>query len=531
MLTEYVWSKEHLKIDNGGELLLDWLDKARNDAGRILFVCGAGLSVTGPTPAPLGWHVGEAYENYLRTKGLQIPAEISGNIAKLYEHFCYPEENGIRNFSIEKHNEFIDGITSRDHAFRFSGKPNFQHHSLFNEVIEGKGNIRIYSLNLDEFFDVASIVSETGSSNLVVNAADLIDKHVSSSIFREWNVLAAHGKNIKNQQSVWSDSLLINSIDKTVPEHLLNEKKIITKAIECIKQGPFFDKIVFVGVSAPLTYLISTLKDKLAKDFQWAWINPFDPPQEWLINSELGKTFNESNGDWVKAGLTECLWQAQSTYYHRWLSASCNENTTDIPLLLKYSSQGHKKTLVESIYRARRIYDKGIQSFADSEKNPDLLSAINDNKDVYNYPSLVSGNKYKDASLGVSLHKLFLSSVELTISSSDTLPQLTVANKISDIAPISAHIFKFEPILPDDKVAAGIAKTFDGVFINSNHRHIIIIDVQHYDLQNLIRAIEVEIISRFPNDYKYIDVTTTDNLDQYLVSCDFTMPPMRARRP
>ncbi|RKL64859.1 hypothetical protein CR203_24025 [Salipaludibacillus neizhouensis] len=531
MLTEYQWIKDSIGKEDGGNLLLEWLDNARNHDESVLFICGAGLSMTGATPAPSGWHVGEAYENYLRTKGIDIPSEKSGDISKLYEYFCYPEVKGIKVFSNEKHNEFIDAITSRNHLFRFSGRPNFQHHSLLNEVLEAKGNIRIYSLNLDEFFDVASIFSENGPHNLVVNGANLKEEPISNRIFRDWKILAAHGKNIKNEQSVWSENILVNSMDDEVPKHLLAEKQIITKAIECIKQGPYFEKVIFVGVAAPLTYLINDLKEKLTENFQWAWFNPFKPPQEWLINSDLEKTFNETNGVWVETGLTECLWNAHSTFYQRWLSTSCNENITDIPLLQKYSNESHKKTLVESIYRARRIYDKGLQSFVENKKNPEFLSEISDSRDVYSYPQMLTGNRYEDSNLGESLHKLFLSRIELSRSPSENFPELTVANKISDSAPISAHIFKFNSLVPENEVAIGIARTFDGVFINSNHRHIIIIDVQLYNIENLIRAVETEVTRRFPSDYKYIDVTTADQLDMYLDSHDFSLPPERARRP
>lgn len=531
MITEYQWTKQSLSELEGGNLIHDWLNRSRYHDERTLIVCGAGLSMTGANPAPSGWHVGDAYENSLRMNGNQIPEAITGNIAKLYEHFCYPiDEEGNKIFSQKKHDEFIESITASNHIFRFSGRPNFQHHSLLNEVIESNGNIRIYSLNLDEFFEVASIFSESYSGSIVVNATELVNKPKSHRVFSDWRILAAHGKNALGQQSVWSESLLVNDINEPLHDHLHGEKQIIRNAVECIKQGPYYEKVIFVGVAAPLTYLINILKGKLTDECEWVWINPFTPPQEWLINN-LESPFKESNGNWIQAGLTECLWQAHSNFYLSWLSASCGMNIESIPLIRKYENHNHKKTLVESIYRARRIYDKGIQSVVSSSNNQELLSSMNDNKDVYSYPNVVSGNKYQDSNLGIALHKLFLSTVELTSSSTERAPQLTVANKISDIAPISAHIFKFELSLPDNKVAEGIARTFDEAFISPNHRHIIIIDVQSISIHNLVKAIETELISRFPNNYMYIDVTTTGELDTYLNSCNFSIPPERAMRP
>lgn len=531
MITEYKWRKDSIALVEGGGLLFDWLDKAKNQGERILFICGAGISMTGSSPAPAGWNVGSSYENFLRNQGESIPTNISGNIAKLYEYFCYPKnENGDKSFSKEKHNEFIDAITTPIHDFNFSGRPNFQHNSLLNEVIDSKGNIRIYSLNLDEFFDIAAAISGSKPQDVVVNAADLIGKHKSDRVFSDWSILAAHGKNVKNTNSVWSEGVLIGDIGEDSTDHLSAERKILESSVNCINEGPYYDKIIFVGIAAPLSYLINPLKKKLTPKFQWIWINPFDEPQEWLINSEEN-LFNENNGNWIKTGLTESLWQAHARFYERWLRSSCNGDTEKLPLLERYKNERHKKVLVESIYRARRIYDNGIKGILNTNKNRELLDNMNDDHEVYTYPHLVSGNRYHDSFLGESLHKLFLSKIELSRNPSEKSPQLTIANKFSEVAPVSVHIFKFELVISDAEVAQGIAKTFDDAFIDPNHRHVIIIDVKHYDIKNLIKAINLELSTRFPNDYSFIDVVTSKSLDGFLNDNDFSNPPERALRP
>jgi hypothetical protein len=531
MLTEYKWSKTSLNCVQGGKMLFDWLEDSRDLGKPILFVCGAGISMTGSSPAPSGWKVGDAYESYLRSKGVEIPEDISGNIARLYEHFCYENDaEDNRVFSYKKHNEFIEAITNRNNEFYFSGKPNFQHRSLVNEVLEANGNIRIYSLNLDEFFDVAGVISHKLPRDSIVNAGDLLDKHRSNPIFQNWRILAAHGKNIKNTRSVWSENILANDLDTNTPAYLDGEKEILLKAVECISEGPYYDKVIFVGLAAPLNYLMKTLAAKLSPSIQWTWINPFEEPKDWLIRDGKG-AFNEENGDWIKSSLTDCLWQAQAIFYERWLSSSCSLNISEIALLQKYSQESYKKVLVESLYRARRIYDNGVRSLIDCRSNPDLLSYYNDCNEVYSYPQKISGNKYSDIFLGEALHKLFQSEVKLDRGFGTKFPRLTIAGRSSENAPVSAHIFKFEKIVPDNEVAYGIAKTFDEVFIDPNHRHIVIIDVKNYEISSLARAISEEIAHRFPNDYKYIDVITSNDLDTYLNDNNFSNPPVRGKRP
>jgi len=529
MLTNEV---QKLDLKDGGSLLLNWLDDARNGEEDILFISGAGLSMTGYNVAPSGWDISNKYESYLRSQGEDIPESISGDVAKLYEFFCYPEINGKRRFSMEQHNNFIKNITTNRGHHRFIGEPNFQHRSLINEVHESKGKVRVYSLNLDEYFEIAESIADNVEGNIVINVADLLDKSSKENVFREWRIIAAHGKNNVNTRSVWSESLLTSSSLKEgdSPEHLKGERELLEKALECINNGPSFSKIIFVGLAAPLTYLMTALKDKVKDNFEWAWVNPYDSPREWVYKGSE-EIFNNENGYWLENSLNELLWYAQAKFYERWLSVSCNINQDKIPLLDKYKSNDLKPTFVESIYRARRIYDVGIEKFLTVQANNESIKFLNRNNYVYEYPEQDSNYKFYDSNLGFALHKLYIKDIELIQHPNEFSPNLTVAGKQFNENPISAHIFKFDLTVPEDKIANGIAITFDGVIIRPTHLHIIVIDVQYYHIENLIKAIQEAVKDRFPNDYKFIDVIKFDELDAFLDNQDFTKPPVRARRP
>ncbi|MEW9502159.1 hypothetical protein [Jeotgalibacillus marinus] len=528
MLTNEV---QKLDLKAGGSLLSKWLNHARKGEEDILFIIGAGLSMTGYNVAPSGWDVSNMYENYLRAQGEVIPGSISGDIAKLYEYFCYPTIDGERQFSMDQHNNFIKCITTNRGQHRFIGQPNFQHRSLINEVIESKGRVRVYSLNLDAYFEVAESISDDLESDIVINVSDLLDKSNKENIFREWRILAAHGKNNINTRSVWSESLLTRPLSNDFPEYLEGEKKLLEKSLNCIKNGPNFNKVVFVGLAAPLTYLMTSLKNKVKDNFEWAWINPYDSPKEWVYK-DTEKLFNNENGYWLKNSLDDLLWFAQAEFYERWLSVSCSINQDKIPLLDKYKSDDLKPTFVESIYRARRIYDVGIEKFLTAHSNFESIKVLNKNNHIYKYPGLDGNYKFYDSNLGFALHKLYIKNIELIQNSNEYAPNLTVAGRQFDANPISAHIFKFDPTVPEDKVANGIAITFDGVIIQPTHRHIIVIDVK-YDqfINNLIKAIFEAVKERFPNEYMYIDVVKVEELEEFLNDQNFTKPPVRARRP
>ena len=532
MSSDINWNKPALSQELGGNLIGQWLEDAKKNNGDLLIVCGAGISMTGASPAPTGWLTGEAYENYLRDeKEASIPSEVSGDIAKLYEHFCYPlNADGEKVFSQQAHNEFIDAITNSNHSFKFSGSPNFQHESLVNEVLEAKGNIKVYSLNMDEFFEVATTLSNNKPEELIINAAELVGLRKEDKIFRNWNILAAHGKNIKDQQSVWSQTLLSSSIDEAVEEHLSNEKRIIEMSIKCIQQAPHFKRVVFVGLAAPLTYLIEKLVGKLVDDFEWAWINPHNGPREWLLN-EPTHTFNENNGEWIQTGLTECLWTAHSNFYKKWFSVTCKTNIEDIPLLSRYPTYKQDMPLVESVYRARRIYDLGFPTFEEVENNLEMLYSIDKSNRVYRYPQRKTGNQYHDEVLGVSLHKLFTKGIKLAYSTSYENPKLTTAVKMSDNSPISAHILKVHKMIPENIIANGISKTFESSDLNPDHRHIIIIDNDRNTWPSLARAIEQEMSKNFPKDYNLVSVVFSEELDNFIASPEFDSTLARTRRP
>ncbi|STO09271.1 hypothetical protein [Exiguobacterium aurantiacum] len=526
------WEKPSLSRGEGSKLIGKWLDEAKNKNGNLLFICGAGISMTGISVAPTGRGAGEAYENYLRIeKGASIPSEVTGDIAKLYEYFCYPmNEDGEKSFSQESHNEFISAITDSNHSFEFSGKPNFQHKSLVNEVLEAKGSIRVYSLNMDEFFEVATTLSSNKPEELIVNAADLVELPKFNKVFRDWNILAAHGKNIKNQQSVWSQTLLSKSIYETVDKHLTEEKKILEMSMECLLQAPYFKRVVFVGLAAPLTYLIEKLREKLEDDFEWAWINPYTEPQKWLL-SDPSRTFNEENGEWIKAGLTDCLWTAYSNFYKKWFSVTCQRNIEDIPLLDIYPTPQRDMSLVEQVYRGRRIYDLGFATLTEVANNIERLHEIDADKDVYQYPQRTNGNQYHDAVLGASLHKLFEKGIKLTNSGADENPKLTIAVKVSETYPVSAHILKVNNKVPENIIANGISKTFESIILNPDHRHIIVIDNDREAWPSLIRAIEQEMSKSFPKDYNLVSVVFSEELDEFISNTEFKAPPARIRRP
>lgn len=532
MSSDINWNKPVLSQELGGNLIGQWLEDAKNNNGDLLIVCGAGISMTGASPAPTGWHTGEAYENYLRKeKKKSIPSEVSGDIAKLYEHFCYPlNANGEKAFSQQAHNEFIDAITHSNHSFKFSGTPNFQHKSLVNEVLEAEGNIRVYSLNMDEFFEVATKLSNNKAEELIINAADLVGGGKKNKIFRDWNILAAHGKNIKGQQSVWSQTLLSSSIDEVVEGYLSEEKKIIEMSIECIQQAPYFKRVIFVGLAAPLTYLIEKLVGKLTDDFEWAWINPRNSPREWLVN-EPTRTFTEKNGEWIQSGLTECLWTAHSNFYKKWFSVTCKTNIEDIPLLGRYPTYKHDMPLVESVYRARRIYDLGFATLEEVENNLEMLYEIDSNNNVYRYPQRTTGNQYHDEVLGVSLHKLFAKGIKLAYSTSYENPKLTTAVKVSENFPISAHILKVHKMIPENIIANGISKTFESIDLNPDHRHIIIIDNDRNTWPSLARAIEQEMSKSFPKDFNFVSVVFSEELDEFIASPEFNSTLARTWRP
>lgn len=532
MIASTNWDKPFLNQTSGGELIGRWLEEAKNTNNNLLFICGAGISMTGTFPGPTGWHVGDAYENYLRgNRGEVVPPEISGDLAKLYEHFCYPiNESQKKVFSQEAHNEFIEAITDSSNSFRFSGKPNFQHMSLVNEVIESKGKVRVYSLNMDEFFEFANTFVYESSKDLVVNAAELMHCERDNSSFREWGILAAHGKNLKNQQSVWSHTLLSNPIDQDIDEHLINEKKILEASLECLQQAPYFKRVVFVGLAAPLTYLIEKLKVKLSPNFEWIWINPFANPQSWLLD-DPGKKFNEDNGEWIKAGLTECLWTAHSNFYKKWFSVTCKENADNIPLLRRYFTPQHDIALVEKVYRARRIYDLGFEIFQKVDSNLEMLHSIDADKSVYSYPEKTSGNQYSDQILGYALHKLFEKGIKFTNSGAFEHPKLTIAVKTSEEYPFSVHILKVNRAVPENIIANGISKTFESIILNPDHRHIIVIDSNEDVMPGLTRAIEEEIATRFPKDYNLIDVVFSNHLEEFITRIETNSKPIRTRRP
>ncbi|MFB4166870.1 hypothetical protein [Virgibacillus sp. JSM 102003] len=530
MLTNEI---QKLNLKDGGSLLSKWLNEARQGEEDILFIIGAGLSMTGYSVAPSGRDVSNIYENYLRGQGEVIPESISGDISKLYEYFCYPNIDGERQFSMEKHNNFIKCITTNKGQHRFIGVPNFQHRSLINEVMESNGKVRVYSLNLDEYFEVAESISDSKQSDIVINVADLLDKSSKENVFREWLILAAHGKNNINTRSVWSESLLTSPLSNEgyFPEFLKGEKELLEKSLNCIKNGPNYSKVVFVGLAASLTYLMTALKDKVKDNFEWAWINPYDSPREWVYK-DTEELFNNENGYWLQNSLDDLLWFSQAEFYERWLSVSCNIDQDKIPLLEKYKSDDLKPTFVESIYRARRIYDVGIERFLTAHSNFESIKVLNKNSHIYKYPELDGNYKFYDSNLGFALHKLYIKDIELIQNPNEYAPNLTVAGRQFDANPISAHIFKFDPTVPEDKIANGIAITFDGVIIQPTHRHITVIDVQYYQfIDSLIKAILEAVKERFPNEYKYIDVLKVDDLEKFLNGQDFTKPPVRARRP
>jgi hypothetical protein len=532
METRTAWSKDVLDSNSGGEIIYEWLELTRNGSKKTLIVCGAGISMTGANPAPSGWHAGFAYENYLRMHGVTIPFEVSGDIAKLYEFFCYEEDDlGNKVFSQVKHNQFIDAITDRANDFYFSGKPNFQHDSLINEVVEAGDNLRIYSLNLDEFFDNSGVLATIDVDKTVINASELITRHKSDALFRDWKILAAHGKNVKNSQSVWSHNILSDDGELNTPSYLNGEKDILLKALQCIEGGPYYDYIIFVGLAAPLNYLMKTLIDKLSDGVQWIWINPFDAPKEWLLENE-GKPFSEENGEWIKASLAECLWIAQSIFYERWFNNSCSLNSYEIPIVQKYSDIRYKQNLVESLFRARRIFDNGIVALKNTVKNRELVDSFDSRKDIYSYPQKISGNQYSDNSLGMTLHNLYKKEIELDYSFNSRFPALTVAGKVSKNFPISTHVFKVNNYISNDEIAFGIAATFDKTFIDPDHRHVVVLDVHsNSQIPNLTIAIKDELKKRFPLNFVYIDVMVATELEEYLDIQNFDEPPSRGSRP
>lgn len=523
---------KELELKESGLLLLKWMEDARKGEEDILFVIGAGLSMSGYNTAPSGWHVAEKYERFLRSQGEDIPESITGNIAKLYEFFCYPEVNGKKEFSMKQHNNFIKNITTNSGSYRFIGEPNFQHRTLINEVQESDGNIRLYSLNLDEYFDIAESISDYEKVEEVINVYDLLDKSPKDNIFRNWRILAAHGKNNVGTRSVWSDGLLTSPLleKDDSPEYLKEERRLLEKALDCIKEGPNFSKVIFVGLKAPLTYLITTLKSKVKEDFEWAWINPYDSPEEWVYK-DSGNLFSNENGHWFKNSLDNILWESQANFYERWLSISCSMNQSNIPLLKKYRTHNLETMFVESIYRARRIYKEGLNRLSTAEWNTESIKTLNKNNHTYRYPELEDDFKYIDSNLGLALHKFYIEKIELMQHPNEYFPNLSIAGKQSEVNPISAHVFKFDPTAPENKIADGIARSFDGVIIRPTHRHIIVIDIQYYHIENLVKAIENAVEHRFPNDYKYIDIIKFEQLDEFLVNNDFTKSPVRARRP
>ncbi|SFB37691.1 hypothetical protein SAMN04488072_12123 [Lentibacillus halodurans] len=177
-------------------------------------------------------------------------------------------------------------------------------------------------------------------------------------------------------------------------------------------------------------------------------------------------------------------------------------------------------------------FNSGIEKLSTAHSNFEAIKALNKNNHVYKYPELDSNNKFNDSNLGLALHKLYIEDIGLIQNPNEFAPNLTIAGKQFKENPISAHIFKFKPTVPEDKIANGIAMTFDGVIIQPTHRHIIVIDVQYYYyINNLIKAVLEAVEKRFPNEYKYIHVIKVDELEKFLNDQDFTKPPMRARRP
>lgn len=527
------WKKEPIDSQIAGEILLEWLEDCKNKRKNTLIICGTGISMTGFNTAPSGWKVGSGYESFLRSKGIEVPDHIKEDVAQLYQYFCYPDNGtGSKSFSHERHEEFIEVLNSPTNIHQLIGKANFQHSSIVNDVIESDGFLRVYSLNLDDYFETAYSNRGYPPSHFFVNASDLVNIDISDNIFRDWRILAAHGKNKRSSRSVWSSSLLNNELGcPDIPDYLEGEKNILERSKECINQGPFFQRVIFVGLAAPLKYLVG--KIKLSKDFEWLWINPYESPKEWLINNEEHK-FTEVNGNWVKDGLDKCLLIAHYKFYERWFSIACNKNSNDISLLNHYVTAEHKLNFIQGLFRARRIYDSGISKLIESYKNSEAVSSLNDNVEIFRYPRKIDTHKYEDINLGFSLHILDENGLRL-MRLSDNLkhPKLTVAtNDNYYFCPVTVHLLKINSFVVEDKFANGIASTFEGVILNPNHRHILVLDVDEaIYIDNLIIAIEQELKHRFPKFYIEIYVRKFSDLEDLLKSIDFNEVPLRPRRP
>ena len=529
------WNKRSLSAEEGGRQLDRWFYDAREGRDtNVLVICGAGVSMGGATPGPSGARISCAYENYLVGRGETIPDGIAGDLGKLYECFCYPKINGVPEFNQRKHDEFAEAVTRPSAGFRFCGRPNSSHKSLEREV-RRCGYTRVYSVNVDEFFSLAEVTDlddERNDNAAVVNAAELTGRPDADRRYRDWGILAAHGRLAAGAPSVWSHRVLSTPLDMadTAKDPWDRERQILQAAIKCIGQGPHYHRVVFAGVCSPLSYLLAPLRERVSGEFEWMWINPCVRPQGWLLCSGFG--YEQTNGDWVEAGFADVLTYSHFFAYKRWVLVSCHA-TRGEPGVIGAHRHGGEEEFVKSIHRARRIFTKAQCLLSSERGDTQKLDAYHKCNEPYDPPVTASTNDYRDAPLAVALSCLHDHGIRLSSDPGNGYPVLTVA--VSQDMNVSAHVFLLDQWCSSPHaLVSGIAETYSRLSIRPGNFHVVVIAAStsdDADVVTLQRMLQEEVRRRLPRQKLSAEVVMHRGLASYLDRKEKECLKMRARNP
>lgn len=486
---------------HGGETLQEWLSNAESRTGpSLLIVCGAGVSLDPAIPGPTGKALCDEYEQMLRSRsGVTIPNDIVGDLGKLYDHFCYNASSGTPKFDESEYQRFKSAITTRSSRFSFTGPPGTIHKILERESCSDHGNVRVYSLNMDQFFELAGCIVMHGPSapKDVEDAAALADNpNGDNAPFMNWRVLAAHGKvatSSSSAVSVWSHTVLSGNLDPR-QDDWERELRVLRAAVRCIRSVPYrYSHVVFAGICYPVHYLVPPLLDMCLEGFEWMWVNPCHAPQRWLLGV-VGdqRSFTASNGCWVKAGLREVLINSCFARYRNWIRVSCRANSLSTPLVEQFTnSLGTREFFVRSVDRARRIFYFSDRITRCDGLQPDGLAACDESRDPFDPPHLRSSSGYDDRALGQCLETLHGRGITIHANPGGMYPRFTVAISGTDVKR-SAQVFRVDPSVAPERIADAIAGTLVGVGRDPAVDNVTIMcSPSEYDLTPIMRSLEL----------------------------------------